>query len=715
MSNRDNKTKEEPKGRLDETIIDRLSEFWPEPREQLHFGGWKTTHELVEKLDLKNVKNVMDLCCGEGSTACWLAKEYGCNVSGVDILRKAISVAEIRAKELGVSDLVDFKEGDIFKLPYEDNSFNAVYGQDPDGIAHKDRKLIFTEIWRTLKPHGRFGFQLWIPFSTVSNERVKYFEEVTSEAGFPEMIRLSVHDFIQDLKEAGFTNIIVEDLSEIYSNHMRGMEKKYGEKLASPDKWHKMLLEMVDDGLKFGVRIIAKVVKDKKQASFLKDLPKAEELYFYGTGVFSLDHIFDFDTIAEERKYRKIILDYLVKSHSKFDWSEEGSGVLASGAVDNYSPPKVGNFLSVDITDVVESKEFNIRISDEKYLDVRIDEIYIDIYHFNCAILHFMAYIPKESWQDKEVLKRIRFFIQRHLHPLTEFGIDMESIFAPTIIELNLIFNKVVDEINPPILKTPIMDFTQLSDEMTTQLFWTHATIVAAMPEDFDVNSEHFQEVLLNVNPEGIFNYSIIPNIFAYVESGDSLICLPNVPDIRNRSPKTIANEDWIQWIAIQHYTWKTAWELDRGFYILLNVVTSHLKYKRTEEYRDVYAVNALLNHIILVLDTHKPRNVTSTYYSITFIERIRKSWRTDNILEAATSKMGMLRDLISQLDEIESSRRSKRVELFLTLLGIFALGSLVLDFLGAISITFPDWITLTLGLSIPSIFSIIAYRLLKT
>jgi len=706
--------KESPSGKIDKTVIDRLAEFWPEPREQLHFGGWKATYDLVQRLDLLNSQKILDVCCGEGSTACWLAKEHGLNVNGIDILDKAISVAREKAKAQGVTVLVDFKVGDVFDLPYNDSTFDVVYGQDPDGLAHKERKLIFKEIRRVLKNHGRLGFQLWIPFSSVPEEKIKRFERVNGEVGSPEMTRISVFDFIQDLKDAGFSNIIFEDLSEIYFKHMRGMEEIYHQKLKVPDKWHNMLLKMIDEGLKFGVRIIATVNKEQQSSNFSQDLPKAEELYFYGTGVFSPDYIFDFDTISEEKKYRKIILENLTKNYGKFDWSEEGAGILASGAVDNYSPPKVGTFLSVDITNALPVKEYNIKINDKKYLDVKIDEIYIDIYHFNCAILHFMVYIPLESWQDSEVLKRVRFFIQRHSHLITEFGLDMESIFAPIIIELNSIFKKMVNDLKPPILKTPILDFTQLSEEVKTQLFWTHSTLVAIMPNDFDLESNHFQEILLNLNPDGIYNYSILPNVFTYVESGDSLICLPNVPDIRSRSPKTIANEDWIQWIAIQHYTWKIVWELDRGFYLLLNVVTSHLKHKRTEGYRDVYAVNALLNHIILVLDTHKPRNVTSTYYSMTFIERIRKSWRTDEILEAATSKMDTLRDLISQLDEIESARRSRRVELFLTMLGVFTLGSLVLDFLGAMSFKLPDLLTLILGFSIPGIFSIIAYRILK-
>ncbi|MEJ2252489.1 MAG: hypothetical protein P8Y97_22870, partial [Candidatus Lokiarchaeota archaeon] len=103
-------------------------------------------------------------------------------------------------------------------------------------------------------------------------------------------------------------------------------------------------------------------------------------------------------------------------------------------------------------------------------------------------------------------------------------------------------------------------------------------------------------------------------------------------------------------------------------------------------------------------------------YYSIYFLEQISKAWRTSEILDAAEVKMSMLRDLISQLDEIEEARRSKRVELFLSLLGVFTLGSLVLDFIGALSFggLVPDIFKLLLAMGIPIIFSIVAYRLLK-
>ena len=86
-------------------------------------------------------------------------------------------------------------------------------------------------------------------------------------------------------------------------------------------------------------------------------------------------------------------------------------------------------------------------------------------------------------------------------------------------------------------------------------------------------------------------------------------------------------------------------------------------------------------------------------------------------MIEASYEKMNSLRELIGQLDEIEASRRERRIEMFLTFLGVFALGSLVLDIVGAMSFAsaIPDVVTFALATGIPAIFLVIAYYLLKS
>ncbi|MHA2426030.1 MAG: hypothetical protein ACXAEF_14665 [Candidatus Thorarchaeota archaeon] len=91
-----------PSERIPENYIDRLAEFWPEPRDQVHFGGWATTYDLVDSFNPDTANHLFDICCGEGGTACWLAKEYGRKVSGMDALwySKCLRVDSIHTTEV---------------------------------------------------------------------------------------------------------------------------------------------------------------------------------------------------------------------------------------------------------------------------------------------------------------------------------------------------------------------------------------------------------------------------------------------------------------------------------------------------------------------------------------------------------------------------------------------------------------------------------------
>jgi hypothetical protein len=442
----------------------------------------------------------------------------------------------------------------------------------------------------------------------------------------------------------------------------------------------------------------------------------AERLYFYVTGVIDTTYILDFDTLLEEHEYCEKLTVYLTKNTQELDWRSEGATTVVAGSVDNYAPPRVSSFLSVDPSNLIDNRSFIVDLSECGEIRCEIEEMRIHFYLFSCAVLDFKVRVPEEYWDNIDALKCIRFCLQRSSVSGEQAHRCLEEIFEDAIQQAKVELNAGLAVTDPPLLDAPVLDFTRLEDSVDTQLMWTHATLIAVMPKDFSPDSKHYQDVLLDVNPTGIHNFAVRQNLFAFVESGDSLICIPDIPDERGRSPEQIAQEDWAYWIAISQYTWKTAWDLDRGLYAILNIVTSHLGKKRTESYGDVYAVNSLVNNLTLLLDTHKPRNMTSTYYSIAFIEKINESWRTDEMTEAAFSKMEALKDLIGQLDEIEAARRNKRIEMFLSLLGVFTLGSMVLDFIGALAAgaTLSDPIILFLAIGIPSVFVMIAYFLLK-
>jgi ubiquinone/menaquinone biosynthesis C-methylase UbiE len=50
----------------------------------IHPGGLSATSELAEASGLREGGHILDLGCGKGTTAIYLARKYGCDVTGVD-------------------------------------------------------------------------------------------------------------------------------------------------------------------------------------------------------------------------------------------------------------------------------------------------------------------------------------------------------------------------------------------------------------------------------------------------------------------------------------------------------------------------------------------------------------------------------------------------------------------------------------------------------
>src|SRR4028118_1517085 len=69
---------------------------------------------LVNKLGITKGLNVLDLGCGDGTTAIPAAR-LGANVLGVDIARNLVEAGNKRVKEEGLTNIT-FREGDATNL-----------------------------------------------------------------------------------------------------------------------------------------------------------------------------------------------------------------------------------------------------------------------------------------------------------------------------------------------------------------------------------------------------------------------------------------------------------------------------------------------------------------------------------------------------------------------------------------------------------------------
>lgn len=143
-----------------------------------HYGGLKATEELVRLCDLSKGKYVLDVGCGVGITACYIAKRHGCRVVGVDISESMIDWANKRAKRNGAEDRVEFRLADAQKLPFDDDLFDAVICESVMAFV-EDKERAVSECMRVTTPGGFIGFNEATWIKTPPTELVEYLSRVT--------------------------------------------------------------------------------------------------------------------------------------------------------------------------------------------------------------------------------------------------------------------------------------------------------------------------------------------------------------------------------------------------------------------------------------------------------------------------------------------------------------------------------------------------------
>jgi SAM-dependent methyltransferase len=117
--------------------------------------------ELVAGLEVREGMDVLDLGCGDGTTAV-PAAQRGANVRGVDIASNLVAAGNARAAAAGLTNL-RFEEGDASNLDgIHDDSFDLVISMF--GAMFAPRPLdVAREMVRVTRPGGRIVMGNWIP------------------------------------------------------------------------------------------------------------------------------------------------------------------------------------------------------------------------------------------------------------------------------------------------------------------------------------------------------------------------------------------------------------------------------------------------------------------------------------------------------------------------------------------------------------------------
>jgi len=123
--------------------------------EVLHPGGLELTARVAEVAEISSESRVLDISSGRGTTACFLAQQFGCHITGIDISPLSTSLASHKAAVQNLSPLIDFLAADAEQLPFANCSFDVIISECSFSLQIEKQRGA-GEIARVLKTGGKF-------------------------------------------------------------------------------------------------------------------------------------------------------------------------------------------------------------------------------------------------------------------------------------------------------------------------------------------------------------------------------------------------------------------------------------------------------------------------------------------------------------------------------------------------------------------------------
>ncbi len=171
----------------------------------------KTNRLFLRDSKLRPNDNAIDLGCGIGTFACYVASEIGCNVTGINLSKFQLQKAKkiVRQKKL---HNVKFQYLDIMNLGKLHNKFDAAFSIAVN--CHlPDKVKALKNIYKILKQGGRLVISDYLQKHTLNPfEKELLIEPFNHYWCYPYME--SVEGYKKILKEVGFTIIKARDVSK---------------------------------------------------------------------------------------------------------------------------------------------------------------------------------------------------------------------------------------------------------------------------------------------------------------------------------------------------------------------------------------------------------------------------------------------------------------------------------------------------------------------
>ncbi len=178
--------------------------------DHFHTGGLRASRELLEVAGIRAGDRVLDVGAGLAGSARMLVAAVGCRVDCIEMSADYCAGAELLNRLTGLEDRVKVHRGSALELPFADDSFDAAWMQNV-GMNIEDKRTLYAEISRVLKPGGRFAFQEMAAGKTAAS-----YHPLPWATDPADNFLVSPDEMRSLLGEAGFVEELFEETSDVH-------------------------------------------------------------------------------------------------------------------------------------------------------------------------------------------------------------------------------------------------------------------------------------------------------------------------------------------------------------------------------------------------------------------------------------------------------------------------------------------------------------------
>jgi len=183
----------------------------------ISLGGYAAIDKMFEGFEIQN-KSILDIGSGIGGMVYHLARKYGAQATGLEIHHWMVEYGNTHTPE-DLKSQVSFIGYNLDgSIPTENKSFDIVCSK---GVLTNiiDKKPLFQEIHRILKPQGQICFLDWLVPEEMGPQYITHpWGEVSAKETQSTYIKL--------LKDNGFRDVIIEEENNEFLRYIKQLQDR---------------------------------------------------------------------------------------------------------------------------------------------------------------------------------------------------------------------------------------------------------------------------------------------------------------------------------------------------------------------------------------------------------------------------------------------------------------------------------------------------------